>query len=100
MTEPNWLVWARDIQAIAQTGLTYAQDPFDRERYETLRTLAARMMAAGSGELESRIEDLFSQQKGYATPKLEVRVGVFNAHGQILMVREALDKNRWTVPGG
>lgn len=100
MTEPNWLVWARDIQAIAQTGLTYAQDPFDRERYETLRTLAARMMAAGSGELDSRIEDLFSQQKGYATPKLEVRVGVFNAQGQILMVREVLDKNRWTVPGG
>ncbi|WP_349934968.1 NUDIX hydrolase N-terminal domain-containing protein [Acetobacter sp. A11-2] len=23
MSEPVWLVWAREIQAIAQTGLTY-----------------------------------------------------------------------------
>lgn len=100
MAEPAWLIWARDIQAIAQTGLTYAQDPFDRERYEMLRTLAARMMAAGSAELEDRIEALFSQQHGYATPKLEVRIGVFDTQGRILMVREILDANRWTIPGG
>lgn len=100
MAEPAWLIWARDIQAIAQTGLTYAQDPFDRERYEMLRTLAARMMAAGSAELEERIEALFAQQHGYATPKLEVRVGVFDTQGRILMVREILDANRWTIPGG
>ncbi|GAN60665.1 ADP-ribose pyrophosphatase [Acetobacter cibinongensis] len=100
MAEPAWLIWARDIQAIAQTGLTYAQDPFDRERYEMLRTLAARMMAAGSAELEDRIETLFAQQHGYATPKLEVRVGVFDTQGRILMVREILDANRWTIPGG
>ncbi|MFT9399273.1 NUDIX hydrolase [Acetobacter sp.] len=100
MAEPAWLIWARDIQAIAQTGLTYAQDPFDRERYEMLRTLAARMMAAGSAELEDRIEALFAQQHGYATPKLEVRVGVFDTQGRILMVREILDANRWTIPGG
>lgn len=100
MAEPNWLVWARDIQAISQTGLTYAQDPFDRERYEMLRTLAARMMAAGSDGLEHQIENLFAQQQGYATPKLEVRAGIFDAQGRILMVREVLDKNRWTVPGG
>lgn len=100
MAEPAWLIWARDIQAIAQTGLTYALDPFDRERYEMLRTLAARMMAAGSAELEERIEALFAQQHGYATPKLEVRVGVFDTQGRILMVREILDANRWTIPGG
>ncbi|MGO2958942.1 MAG: NUDIX hydrolase [Acetobacter sp.] len=100
MAEPAWLIWARDIQAIAQTGLTYAQDPFDRERYEMLRTLAARMMAAGSAELEDRIEALFAQQHGYATPKLEVRIGVFDTQGRILMVREILDANRWTIPGG
>lgn len=100
MAEPAWLIWARDIQAIAQTGLTYAQDPFDRERYEMLRTLAARMMAAGSAELEDRIEALFAQQHGYATPKLEVRVGVFDTQGRILMAREILDANRWTIPGG
>ncbi|CEF42219.1 NUDIX hydrolase [Acetobacter senegalensis] len=100
MSEPAWLVWAREIQAISQTGLTYATDPFDKERYEILRALSARMMTAGSAELEDTLLTLFSQQDGYATPKLEVRVGVFDAEGRILMVREVLDKNRWTVPGG
>ncbi|GBR50962.1 ADP-ribose pyrophosphatase [Acetobacter pomorum] len=100
MSEPVWLVWAREIQAIAQTGLTYAQDPFDKERYEMLRNLAAQMMAKGSNGNVQKIEDLFSQQSGYATPKLEVRVGVFDSHNRMLMVREVLDSNRWTVPGG
>ncbi|QHM92252.1 NUDIX hydrolase [Acetobacter pasteurianus] len=100
MSEPVWLVWAREIQAIAQTGLTYVQDPFDKERYEMLRNLAAQMMAEGSNIDVQKIENLFSQQSGYATPKLEVRVGVFDAQNRLLMVREVLDSNRWTVPGG
>ncbi|MBS0988446.1 NUDIX hydrolase N-terminal domain-containing protein [Acetobacter okinawensis] len=100
MSEPEWLVWAREIQAIAQTGLTFAKDPFDRERYTMLRTLAAKAMALGSGTPVQQIENLFAQQAGYATPKLEVRTGVFDADNRMLMVREVLDQNRWTVPGG
>ncbi|GBQ32254.1 phosphohydrolase [Gluconacetobacter sacchari DSM 12717] len=99
-TEPDWLAWAREIQAIAQTGLTFAGDPFDRERYEALRTIAARMMAAGSGQPVARIEALFADQEGYATPKVEVRAAVFDDAGRILMVREVLDNGRWTLPGG
>ncbi|MBB2204392.1 NUDIX hydrolase [Gluconacetobacter takamatsuzukensis] len=98
--EPDWLVWAREIQAIAQTGLTFTRDPFDRERYEMLRTIAARMMAAGTGEAVARIETLFAGQEGYATPKIDVRAAVFDAAGRILMVREVLDGGRWTLPGG
>ena len=48
MNEPLWLVWARELQAIAQTGLAFSRDPYDRERYEALRALAARMFAARS----------------------------------------------------
>lgn len=100
MAEPNWLLWARELQGISQTGLTYARDPFDKERYEMLRSLAARMMAEGSGLPAGKIETLFQEQSGYATPKLEVRVGVFDKDDRILMVREVLDHNKWTVPGG
>lgn len=100
MTEPAWLLWARDIQAISQTGLTYAKDPFDRERYETLRKLAAHIMATGCDDSEVKIASLFAGQQGYATPKLEVRAGIFDEQGRILMAREILDKNRWTIPGG
>jgi hypothetical protein len=46
--EPTWLVWARELQAIAQTGLTFASSVFDRERYIAIRSVAARMMARHS----------------------------------------------------
>ncbi len=101
MTEPDWLAWAREMQAIAQSGLTFTRDPYDRERYEQLRALAARAMAAGGGGADAaRVEALFAAQDGYATPKIDVRGAAFNAAGEILMVREVLDEGRWTLPGG
>jgi ADP-ribose pyrophosphatase YjhB (NUDIX family) len=100
MTEPDWLAWAREVQAIAQTGLTFTKDPYDRERYEALRTLAARVMAtAGTADLAT-VANLFAGQEGYATPKIDVRGAAFDASGRLLMVREALDHGRWTLPGG
>ncbi|QHC34549.1 NUDIX hydrolase [Komagataeibacter xylinus] len=100
MTTPQWLIWARDLQALAQSGLTYAESPFDRERYESIRQIAADMMATGSDADMTRVLDLFSTQDGYATPKLVVRAAVFDAQGRMLMVREVLDHDRWTLPGG
>lgn len=98
--EPDWLAWAREVQAVAQTGLTFARDPYDRERYEALQSLAARVMAAHGGADLSYVAGLFAAQEGYATPKLDVRGAVFDAGGRILMVREVQDANRWTLPGG
>jgi len=100
MSEPDWLAWAREIQGIAQTGLTFSQDPYDRDRYIALQSLAARIMAeAGSADL-TRVSDLFKAQDGYATPKIDVRGAAFDAEGRILLVREVLDDGRWTLPGG
>ena len=98
--EPEWLLWAREVQATAQTGLTFTRDPYDRERYEALRNLAARMLAARSDGSAEGFATLFAAETGYATPKIDVRGAVFDAEGRILMVREVLDHNRWTLPGG
>jgi ADP-ribose pyrophosphatase YjhB (NUDIX family) len=102
MNDPDWLVWSREIQAIAQTGLAFARDPYDRERYEALRALAARIMAAhdpaGAGA-PARFAAAFAAQEGYATPKVDVRAAAFR-DGRILMVREVADEGRWTLPGG
>src|SRR5262249_3613844 len=54
--QPSWLIWARELQAIAQTGLTFAQNPYDRERYEAVRALAARILAEHSEAEHSWIE--------------------------------------------
>jgi ADP-ribose pyrophosphatase YjhB (NUDIX family) len=100
MPEPDWLVWAREIQALAQTGLAFGKDPYDLERYAALRRLAARIMAEHTGADLGRVERLFDGEIGYATPKIGVRGAVFDGAGRILMVREVVDENRWTLPGG
>ena len=99
MTTPEWLAWARRLQAIAQSGLTYCKDKFDIQRYNEIRNIAAEMMAAGVGSSDFvRIADIFAQQSGYATPKIDVRVAAFN-DARILLVRE-LEDGCWTLPGG
>jgi ADP-ribose pyrophosphatase YjhB (NUDIX family) len=100
MPDPDWLVWAREIQAVAQIGLTFSKDPFDLDRYAALRRLSARIMAEHAGADLGRIEGLFDTETGYATPKVGVRAAVFDAAGRILMVRETVDEHRWSLPGG
>jgi len=100
MAEPDWLTWARELQAIAQTGLAFARDPYDRERYEMLRALASNVMAAHTDSSAERIEHLFAGEIGYATPKVDVRGAAFDQQGRLLMVREVADGGRWTLPGG
>jgi ADP-ribose pyrophosphatase YjhB (NUDIX family) len=97
--EPKWLVWAREIQATAQTGLAFTSDVYDRQRYERLRQLAAEIMAAGAGIGSEAVEALFAEQTGYATPKVDVRGAVFQ-DGRVLLVQERADPGRWALPGG
>jgi ADP-ribose pyrophosphatase YjhB (NUDIX family) len=99
MSEPDWLLWSREMQAISQIGLEFARDPYDRARYQSLRTLAARAMATHGGGEPARIEALFAAESGYATPKVDVRGAAFR-DGRVLLVREISDGGRWTLPGG
>jgi ADP-ribose pyrophosphatase YjhB (NUDIX family) len=98
--QPKWLMWARELQATAQTGLTFTEGAFDRLRYESIRSLAAHIMAEHSDGDYDRVEALFAEQTGCATPKIDVRGAVFRKDGSILMVREVADGGRWTLPGG
>jgi ADP-ribose pyrophosphatase YjhB (NUDIX family) len=96
--EPQWLTIAREVRAIAQTGLAFGADGFDQQRYQRLRELAALLMAQGSSAEHESILELLRQEKGYATPKVDVRGAAF-VDGRVLMVREISD-GRWTLPGG
>lgn len=99
MSEPQWLAWARELQALAQTSLHYTASEYDRERYERVREIAVDMMAAGSEAAPAVILDLFARQAGYATPKVDVRAAII-CDGEILMVPELIDGGRWSLPGG
>jgi ADP-ribose pyrophosphatase YjhB (NUDIX family) len=85
---------------IAQNGLAFTRDTFDRERFEALQALAIEIMSEHSQTPPSFIADLFRGESGYATPKIDVRAATFSQAGEILMVREAADAGRWTLPGG
>ena len=98
MEEPPWLSWVREVQAIAQTGLTFASDPYDLERYRRLREIALAVLAQGSGSPIEPIRELFEQDLGYPTPKIDVRGAAFREQ-RILLVREISDGG-WTLPGG
>ena len=94
----RWLEWAKKLQAIAQNGLTYTENPFDMERYRGIREIAAEMMASYSEKDARYILDLFAGEVGAATPKVDVRGAVFK-HNKILLVRERSD-GLWALPGG
>jgi ADP-ribose pyrophosphatase YjhB (NUDIX family) len=98
VSEPGWLLMGRELRAIAQIGLTFSKDPFDRQRFERIRELAASLIAQGTDTDTARILDLFQRDAGYATPKVDVRGAAFQG-GRVLLVREISD-GRWTLPGG
>ena len=94
----KWLEWAQRLQAIAQNGFTYCQNPYDLERYGQVRQIAAEVMATYTDVEPSFVRNLFEQEDGYATPKVDVRAAVFQ-QDKILLVKERED-GCWTLPGG
>jgi len=95
---PQWLVWAREIQALAQTGRHYAPDDYHCQRYQRLIEIAAEITQTHTELAFEPLRDAFQAEMGYATPKVDVRAAVF-LDGKLLMVRERSDGG-WTLPGG
>jgi ADP-ribose pyrophosphatase YjhB (NUDIX family) len=97
-TSNRWASIAQGIQAIAQTGLAYAINPYDVERYRELSAIAASMMAGPEPENIALAMRLFASDHGYATPKVDVRAAVLE-NDHLLLVRD-LEDGGWTLPGG
>ena len=94
----NWLAVARELQTIAQAGLTYSKDPFDLERFARLREMPVEIVAAHGPLAESAAALALSAETGYATPKVDVRAAVFR-DGRLLFARERAE-GLWSLPGG
>lgn len=95
---PRWLTWAREIQALAQSGNAYAVNEYQRERYHRLAEIAAEIISCHTQAAFEPLASAFHAQTGYATPRIDVRGAVFR-DGKLLLVKERLD-NGWTLPGG
>lgn len=97
-TSLRWLDWAREIQALAQTGYYYTENEYDRHRYQRLLEIAAEITAEHTALEYPQLVQVFTDQLGYATPRVDVRGAVIR-QGKLLMVRERRDGG-WTMPGG
>lgn len=93
-----WIDWAAKIRAIAQNGLTFSRNEFDLERYHQLQTIAHDMTALLTGAPTEKVNHYFLPDHGYATPKIDLRGGVF-LDNKILLVKERSD-GCWALPGG
>ena len=93
----QWLEWAIELQSLAQAGLTYGKDIFDRERYERIREISAEIMTYKTDIPVQKVKDLFCNETGYQTPKLDTRAAIFQ-NGKILLVKE--NSGKWSLPGG
>ena len=98
MTDKDqWLEWAIRLQSLAQNGLAYSKDVFDIQRFEEIRQIAAEMLVTPSGLPLEKVEELFCNESGYQTPKIDTRAAIFK-DGKILLVQES--DGRWALPGG
>ncbi|MGE7768896.1 NUDIX hydrolase [Peribacillus sp. NPDC096540] len=96
--EPKWLDWAKQLQSIAQAGLTYSKDAYDLERFELIRSISIEILSHQTDMDKTVLKELFASETGYATPKVDIRAVVFREN-KILMVRENTDGD-WALPGG
>jgi ADP-ribose pyrophosphatase YjhB (NUDIX family) len=91
-----WLEWAMELQSIAQNRLTYTKDIYDKERFKQIREISAEILSKKSNLSLDIVKDLFCNETGYQTPKLDVRAAIFK-NSKILLVKE---KEKWSLPGG
>ena len=92
-----WLQWAIELQSLAQAGLTYGKDVYDKERYERIREISAEIIAHMSDIPTETVKNLFCNETGYQTPKLDTRAAIFK-DDKILLVCE--NNGTWSLPGG
>lgn len=96
LTEP-WLTWAMELQSLAQCGLAYTENAFDRERFERIREIAAEMLSHQTDIPKQKMDAMFCNEVGYQTPKIDTRAAVVQ-EGKILLVQE--QNGLWALPGG
>lgn len=93
----KWLEWATELQFLAQAGLAYSKDCYDIERFERVREIAAEMIAYKTEIPLNKVKDLFCNEMGFQTPKIDTRAAIFKEN-KILLVKE--NSGTWSLPGG
>lgn len=95
--EKIWLKWSIELQSLAQAGLAYGKDKFDIERFERIREISAEIVAHMTDIPLEKVKNLFCNEVGYQTPKIDTRAVIFE-NNKILLIQER--DGKWALPGG
>ena len=87
------------IKALAEAGLVYTPNEYDRERFEELHHLSLQLMEMVTEQPLAVLKDFFLPPVDYPTPKVDVRGLVLNEAKEVLLVKEGEDQ-KWSLPGG
>ena len=96
-TKKMWVDMIVELQSLAQAGLAYGKDAYDKERYERIREISAEMMSHIADIPLEKVKGLFCNEIGYQTPKIDTRAAIFK-DDKILLVQEK--DGTWSLPGG
>lgn len=86
------------LLSIAEAGLYYGKDVYDKERYQEIKELALHLMSTVVDQDAAALTLLTEKNEGYPTPKVDVRA-LIQKDEKILLVEDSLTKE-WSLPGG
>jgi ADP-ribose pyrophosphatase YjhB (NUDIX family) len=89
---------AVQLAALAQNGLVYCANDYDKARYEDAAALARELLSVLAGP-EADLSLMLGRDTGYSTPKVDVRGVVIDHDERFLLMRERSD-GLWSLPGG
>lgn len=98
MKTSDFVKYLQRMIALTDTGLTFTKDPFDRERYEDLRSLLSEMLNQGLDIDSEEVAEVLKPTSAYATPLMDVRAWIVEDE-KICLVR-GQGENDWALPGG
>ena len=95
----NKLEFIEELRSIAQLGLNYTKDPFDKERFQRLLELTSLRYSELSNIPIDNIIKRFQNELGHVTPKVGVDAAIFNKDGKIFLTKRN-DDHLWCLPCG
>ena len=98
MKTSDFVKYLQRMIALTDTGLTFTKDPFDRERYEDLRSLLSEMLNQESDLDAEEVAEVLKPTSAYVTPLMDVRAWIVEDE-KICLVR-GQGENDWALPGG
>lgn len=99
MLNTEFLNEIKRLRSLADTGLLYSKNEYDKDRYRELQDISFKLLNKFSGLGMHDLKFMLSQAKDYPTAKVDIRGIAISDDNKILLVQESID-GRWSLPGG